>query len=565
MALAQLLNEIPRIDAQLKIVPIAFIVNHNSRYNSLREAGFVRKELERHGKRATSSYNPDAYVSQGIESHILTMHWPKSVDPSSLPDFEMLARYHRYRLIAKAAIRADIQHLFLGHHQDDQVETIMMRLIRNSATSFLGLRGMPESSAIPCCEDIRGAHEAIESQSVEKYALGTETPAQSYGLSYSEDNYSKSVAISRPGGLQLHRPLLMYTKSRLVETCKRSGIEFVTDKTNMDPTLTVRNALRHMRSKRKLPRALRAPSLLHLMATARKRSESLETRGAILADNIRIFRFDLRSGSMTVKFPSDFIALCKKDPEAAANTLSRITTLISPQDKDDTPTLVSETRVNAFIDLLHSAGEERLLIQQVQLDKLLNSPDMKPGESIWRLSRPPMRGVEIAAASQRFTPVETWQRDSNSGIWSQWILWDHRFWIRVRSASVKQVEYIGIRPFQKDDMLSVRRCLDKSGYGELRNVLSDAAPDKLRYTLPILTYRDKISILPTLNIMIPRSASTKPESQLGQHPILDWEVCYKVMDQPFIEKQKRTIIWNNALIEERSEGSLSRDPISKNL
>ena len=117
------------------------------------------------------------------------MEWPKKSDPLSLSDFEMRAREMRYRLIAVAAIRAKIHHLFLGHHRGDQIETILMRLTRNSTVSFLGLQGMSENSAIPCCEDIRGAHET------EDHGDFPDHPGEvSEHLSGSADGGAKGVA-----------------------------------------------------------------------------------------------------------------------------------------------------------------------------------------------------------------------------------------------------------------------------------------------------------------------------------------------------------------------------------
>lgn len=50
MALAYLLKHVPELDRELRIEPVAFIVNHNARPESGAEASFVRKSLLDHGK-----------------------------------------------------------------------------------------------------------------------------------------------------------------------------------------------------------------------------------------------------------------------------------------------------------------------------------------------------------------------------------------------------------------------------------------------------------------------------------------------------------------------------------
>jgi len=51
------------------------------------------------------------------------------------------ARRARYRLLEEAARRRGVLHLLLGHTRDDQAETVLMRLVRNSGVD--GLAGMP--------------------------------------------------------------------------------------------------------------------------------------------------------------------------------------------------------------------------------------------------------------------------------------------------------------------------------------------------------------------------------------------------------------------------------------
>jgi tRNA(Ile)-lysidine synthase len=549
MALAYLLNQIPRIDPNIRIKPTAFIVNHNARPGSGSEAEFVGRQLRTHGKASKVKKVVFTDMDIDIESQILHMRWPEGIDPVTLPDFEMMARSSRYQLIAKAALRGQIRHLFLGHHLDDQIETIIMRLVRNTSFSFLGLKGMAAQSKIPCCESIRGANESIKFRSIEEYVLQDQAPGQERWWRPSEINNGRLVGVSESHGLQLHRPLLGFSKSQLIDTCQQYKVQYVSDKTNFDPTLTMRNAIRHMRANHDLPRAMQASSMLSLVGSARRKALSLESRGSALASNIQVVELDLRVGSMTIKLPQVFAALCKDDIEATSHALSRLTSVISPQPRDETPSLVPQARCLEFINALSSTGKAKpLQVQRTQMEKLPNNPEMAPGQSIWKLSRPPMRDAEVNAAEQQFDHPSTEPEDKSTGTWSKWILWDHRYWIRVKSENPTEIRNIAVRNFQEADLKDIQKAL--STWKDFKTKLTEFAPGKMRWTLPVLTFANDISVFPTLNVRIqkPNGANGNIETPLTHHPILEWEVCYKIIDQAFIQDQKTKITWKNAQI-----------------
>jgi len=101
------------------------------------------------------------------------------------------ARDARYRLMLEWCRAQRIAHLFTAHHQGDQIETFLFRLLRGS--------GMDGLSAI--------------------------------------------LPVSDRSGIFLHRPLLSFPKSRLLATLVKHGHPHLTDPTNSNPRFT-RNALR---------------------------------------------------------------------------------------------------------------------------------------------------------------------------------------------------------------------------------------------------------------------------------------------------------------------------------
>ena len=71
---------------------------------------------------------------------VKTVNVPRLADQQRI-SLEEAAREARYRFFAEVAQESDAQAVALAHHADDQVETILMRLIRG--TGMRGLQGIP--------------------------------------------------------------------------------------------------------------------------------------------------------------------------------------------------------------------------------------------------------------------------------------------------------------------------------------------------------------------------------------------------------------------------------------
>ncbi len=119
---------------------------------------------------------------------------------------EEAARQARYAFLGRVAQRLGAPVVAVGHHADDQVETLLMHLLRGSGLA--GLRGMPPSVALaqlrlPAVQD-------------------------------------------RPdfGDIRLIRPLLPFTRQQILAWCQQNGLEPRWDLSNLDTTF-FRNRLRH--------------------------------------------------------------------------------------------------------------------------------------------------------------------------------------------------------------------------------------------------------------------------------------------------------------------------------
>jgi tRNA(Ile)-lysidine synthase len=112
-----------------------------------------------------------------------TLRWTGAKPVTGLP---AAARVARYRLLAQAARASGATHILTAHTRDDQAETLLMRMLRGS-----GIAGLA--------------------------AMARETEHE---------------------GVWLARPLLDVSKSQLIATLRKAGLEFADDPTNKDTRFT---------------------------------------------------------------------------------------------------------------------------------------------------------------------------------------------------------------------------------------------------------------------------------------------------------------------------------------
>jgi tRNA(Ile)-lysidine synthase len=107
---------------------LALIVDHGLRPSSAGEAEWTAASL----------------AGRGIESSLLTWWGDKP-----LSAIQARARAERYRLLGEACRQHAILHLLVGHHLDDQRETLLLRAARGSgAAGLCGMSGLVEIGAL---------------------------------------------------------------------------------------------------------------------------------------------------------------------------------------------------------------------------------------------------------------------------------------------------------------------------------------------------------------------------------------------------------------------------------
>ena len=142
---------------------VALTVDHRLRAESAAEVAFVARTL----------------APLGLEHRIL--RWRGSKPAANV---EAVARRARYDLLSRWCARRGLLHLALGHHLDDQAETLLLRLGRGSGLD--GLAAMAPVAELP--------------------------------------------------RLRLLRPLIGVPKARLAATLSARGLAWVEDPSNRDPT-----------------------------------------------------------------------------------------------------------------------------------------------------------------------------------------------------------------------------------------------------------------------------------------------------------------------------------------
>jgi tRNA(Ile)-lysidine synthase len=492
-----------------------------------------------------------------------------SQDPSHTSNFESVARYRRYQCFAWGALRCNVKDLFLGHQLSDQIETIIQRMIRDKAPSTAGLTGMRQANRIPSCGKIFGAHDGSETSRLSELVGASH---DNYPIFRAPDDfvtsfipvprneiYSGNILVCR-GGMKVYRPLLSFTKARLVATCEENNVPFVVDPSNFDPKFTQRNAIRELLSdQEKLPRALRQDSILRLRDSVATLKNRCDEKVNELLNATQVRKLDLRSGKLVVILPTDIVETYSASVRDVCTYLYRLLRLVSPGGKPSRPWYTLARRAKTIFPELASADEKAsdasLLPDDsfTAMDVSVRSVADLTSDRTRLLSRCPFRLDD--ANEQGFVPAPDWLKDVQRG-WSNWTLWDGRYWIRIRTRSPDAAKHFTVRPLTRADMEKLnasdavnlcrtrrpRRSIGTNLKNEspdhnasqqprmtLKDALQSSAPGKLRFTLPVIVKNDETRAFPTLDIAIPPLATSGKgmRDHNDSNDDLDWEVRYK--------------------------------------
>ncbi|OJD19102.1 tRNA(Ile)-lysidine synthetase [Emergomyces pasteurianus Ep9510] len=632
MALAflckQLISE--RLIPDLNVKP--FIVDHRAREGSTEEAHKVAGWLE----------------ELGFDPSILTLRWPNGTDPSSLSDFETLARKFRYQILGQACKEYNTRALFLGHHLDDNIETVLSRLTRGQRQAT-GLKGVASVGHIPECHGIYGVAESgsfirlmnargtiasTRAREPKGRRRQSQNEAQQQRSSSTDPHHRFRADLKLPiadGGIYLFRPLNSFPKSRLTATCLQNGIQFANDQTNFDPTITSRNTIRYLLLNDMLPRALQAPSILHLIDNSQRISEELNKKSNSFLQKVQVRKLDFRTGSLVLEFPPprvmEDVGICRdvsverspaKIQKILAIALRRLLDLVAPAPKNDIPLEKLAFALQTIFPAAEASTGEvpaplkrdiftvgGVKFEPVKLPKIwagepsisLKSFDSRKQNDVivsisdvrntWLLTRVPhSRSIpKPVSCFDLQLPDSSIADNMAQSPWSNWQLWDNRYWIRVRAekppledlAEKGHFESTGtdiplvVRSMESSDLADVRRRLVKYTWSlydkrfdasatkssrpsfttlktrhQLDELLMHHAPNDLRYTIPVIaeaTGQRRVLAFPSFGVKMPVIFTRRLSDNNTQedHWTLNWQINYKHIDPDLLKLVSRDL------------------------
>uniref|UniRef100_A0A060T3R5 tRNA(Ile)-lysidine synthetase n=1 Tax=Blastobotrys adeninivorans TaxID=409370 RepID=A0A060T3R5_BLAAD len=374
--LGALVTPVPRrlglaVSGGVDSMALAFLV---SKLNSqLRDSLDIHAFTVDHGVRQGSDEEASKVqknLSQlGITSHVLKMKLEPELKTS--PKFELIARNHRTRLLYDACASRQIRHLLFAHTFDDQLETFLMRLMRGS--SIIGLAGMNTIGATP-----------------------------------------QLLAPCQPP-LTYLRPLVGFTKTQLYDICIKNNVQWYEDHTNHDPSYAVRNGVRYLlQNPSLLPQFLQPEAvkkrLIQVQSLKQKINHRVDQVLYYLREN-RLLSLDLDHSVVCLKLCREFLDL----PLIAQSTLllkplQRIMPLSDP--------MYRQSSIQSALAKLGPSCETVTAANiQIHFDQKSHA---------YIFTRAPPYGDQKKAIRLDIPSP------SILGQWSDYHLFDHRYWIRVK-------------------------------------------------------------------------------------------------------------------------------------
>lgn len=521
----------------------AFVVDHKVRAGSGDEADAVARILEEKGKLSCVLLPMLLLTISDIPTDVLKIDWPEGLNAKEASNFESLARKYRFQALGKACRDHGIQSLFLAHHRDDQAETVLMRMINGHRKD--GLCGMRLSGDIPECRGIYGVHQSglLDHHSAPanqiEFGRGLEDLNRFRPLD-PPDDYMPSTVSSlgmriESGGIKVYRPLLCFSKQELRDTCEANDMSWFEDNTNADPTLTMRNAIRHIYANNTFPVALQKPSVLALAKRLQEnRDRDMERRSKSFTQKVQILKFEPSVPYCSVYFvPLDMGDNAKSSTgisgtefEDASWWLRAVIQLISPVENITLGSLSTAVQ-RVFPELESQPGcnpaprkaftvagvmfepapsdiHDTLLSSHTGYNPTANGDSTLAPKRIanrhWIIRPQPFkRGKEPRLEIMPFQgrDEDAYWRDNDA-----WKLFDGRFWIRILNLTSAS---ISLRPFQAQDVHKLKGTKFMADLEQREKLLLPLKASKFRYVLPAIVAEvdglEQVVGLPTLGIV----------------------------------------------------------------
>ena len=185
---------------KLGVTPVIAHLNHGLRDESKDDAQWVKKLAKDLGYNVTVG-------TRGI----------KESASKRKVNLEQMARDARYDFLAKAAARKDSRYVLTGHTQDDQAETVVMRLLRGSAAEGLSgsspVRQITEGSQVQLVRPLLSWARRSETVNYCRFKK----------IEFRSDSMNEDQSFSRVRVRKQLLPLMQSFNNRIVETLNRTA------------------------------------------------------------------------------------------------------------------------------------------------------------------------------------------------------------------------------------------------------------------------------------------------------------------------------------------------------
>ncbi|KAJ8607590.1 hypothetical protein MRB53_040174 [Persea americana] len=509
MALAALCADLSRSDTNSRPEFEAFIVDHKIRSGSTAEAELVKDRLE----------------TIGLKTHILAIEDNIIRTRPERVGLEVAAREARQTALRQACYKAGINTLLLAHHADDQAETVLSRILQRYY--YGGLTGIKE------------INQGIDSQQYGTYQSGL--PKLLKARHKYENSQSRSMYVES-GGLKLVRPLLHVDKKTLTSTCEVRGIQWVEDQTNTDPTIGLRNAVRDLLKDDVLPVALRKDRLLKLQSSRQSEADGVSSVVDSIVRKTQI-QFDFKGGQLDVRIPLSAYEELQDSPDFMAIKATLIRELFSMVTPQTRPVRWEEAYKIAEVFLSENEPVELLDAGVVHCRRCYLK-----GSKARKKIRPRLPqhchyiiGRNRPARDRQPLCLSTSQLSVRDGVkWSEWQLWDGRYWIRVGCTEAQQLPEEVIVTFFDH---YVREHSSKPAFKQYQRAIHDAGlSHRTGTTIPLIMTKvdgqSRVVALPSIGLHVPDwSAYQNHQSETSADFFYD--IRFKELPSFMLEDEER--------------------------
>jgi hypothetical protein len=318
-----------------------------------------------------------------------------------------------------------------------------------------------------------------------------------------------------------------------VKVCQDNGIKWFEDQTNTDPTLTIRNTFRHLIKHEQLPLALSKERLARAAAYVSTKHDQVEAAASRFFNSMRL-ALDLRSGIATFDIPKTSEGDDRRlDAKFHGIVVRKMLHLVSFKSN------ISLQDLDAAVDLIfdpeNSQGKTPVLIAGVEIRKESSLSTSDSSVSHGHPATFTFRRQIPSSHERKVAHITIWPPPQYpiASKWSEWALWDGRYWIRVRrpERDLDPNLRITLKFLTKRYIELLRREVSPAEKDQINRRL-EAVKGSTRFTLPAIVAEkpgvtDQVVALPTIHWCV---EGWQRDKEVANPECWIWDIRYKHVD-----------------------------------